>query len=51
METLFKEIDKLIEAKNLDIYFLKAENERLKAEILELKYRIDEYKEKEVKRA
>ena len=32
MKTLFKEIDKLLEAKNLEIYLLKAENERLKAE-------------------
>lgn len=51
METLLKELDKIIESKNLDIYLLKAENERLRAEIVELKHRIDKYKAKEVNRA
>ena len=50
METLLKEINKLIESKNLDIFVLKAENERLKEEIAELKKDIEKYKENEVNR-
>lgn len=48
METLLKEIDKLIEAKNLDIFVLRAENERLRKENEDLKQDIEKYKENEV---
>ena len=47
MKTLFEEIDKLLEAKNLDNFLLKAENERLKKENAELKNDIEKYKENE----
>ena len=50
METLMKEINKLLEAKNLDIYLLQRENERLTKENAELKYDIEKYKENEVNR-
>lgn len=57
METLLKEINKLLEGKNLEIYVLKAENERLKnaneemrMEIAELKKDIEKYEENEVSR-
>lgn len=50
METLLKEINKLLEAKNLDIYILERDNERLKKEIAELKVDIEKYKENEVNR-
>ena len=50
METLLKEIDKIIVSKNLDIHLLKAENERLKKENAELKQDIEKYKENEVNR-
>ncbi len=48
METLMKEISKILDAKNLDIYLLESENKRLKAENAELKAKIDE-NEKEIK--
>lgn len=44
METLLKEINNIIEEKNLEIFLLKAENERLKTDI-------EKYKENEVNRA
>lgn len=50
METLLKEINKLIEEKNLEIFCLKAENERLRKENAELKQDIEKYKENEVNR-
>lgn len=50
METLMKEINDIIEEKNLEIYLLKAENERLKQENEELKKDIEMYKENEVNR-
>ena len=50
MKTLFAELDKLIETKNLDIYLLRNENERLKAENAQLKEDIEKYKENEVNR-
>ena len=50
METLMKEINKLLEAKNADISILQWENERLRAEIKELKYDIEKHKENEVNR-
>ena len=43
METLLKEINNIIEEKNLEIFLLKAENERLKNDI-------EKYKENEVNR-
>jgi cell division protein FtsB len=43
METLLKEINKLIEEKNLEIFCLKAENERLRKENAELKQDIEKY--------
>ena len=43
METLLKEINNIIEEKNLQIFLLKAENERLKNDI-------EKYKENEVNR-
>ena len=49
METLLKEIDKLLEAKNLEIYLLKAENERLCKENAKLIEDNEKYKENEVK--
>ena len=49
METLMREINKVIESKNTDIEILKWENERLRAEIAELKEDIEKYKENEVK--
>jgi hypothetical protein len=50
METLLKEIDKLLSTKNLEIYCLRSENERLTKEIAELKNDIEKYKENEVNR-
>lgn len=50
METLLKEINNLIETKNLEIFLLKTENERLKTENAELKNDIEKYKENEVNR-
>ena len=50
METLLKEIDKLLEAKNLDISILRMENERLRKENTELKNDIEKYKENEANR-
>ena len=50
METLMKELNKLLEAKNWDISLLKFENERLKKENEELKNDIEKYKENEVNR-
>lgn len=50
MEALFKEISKVLEAKDLDIYCLKSENKRLRAEIEELKVDIEKYKENKVNR-
>ena len=47
MKTIFAELDKLIESKNLDIYLLRSENERLKAENEQLKEDIEKYKENE----
>ena len=43
-----KELNNLLEAKNLEIYLLKSKNERLTAEIKELKNDIEKYKENEV---
>ena len=50
METLLKEINKLLESKNLDIFLLKAEKERLRKENAELKNDIEKYKENEANR-
>ena len=47
METLMKEINSIIESKNLEIFLLKTENERLKRENAELKQDIEKYKENE----
>ena len=49
MKTLLKEIDKLLEAKNSEIYMLQWEKERLLAQIKELKHDIEKYEENEVK--
>lgn len=51
METLMKEINNILEKKNLDIFLLESANERLKKEIAELKNDIEKYKENEVNRA
>ena len=51
METLMKELNNLIEAKNTEISILKWENEMLRKENAELKQDIDKYKENEVNRA
>ena len=51
METLMKELNNILEAKNLDIFLLRSENERLKRENEELKNDIEKYKENEVNRA
>ena len=48
METLIKEIDKLLEEKNSRIDLLKWEVEYLKKENAELKTDIEKYKENEV---
>ena len=48
METLMKELNNLLEEKNMEIYLLKSKNERLMEEIKELKNDIDKYKENEV---
>ena len=45
-----KEIDKILDAKNLDIALLKMENERLRQENAVLKQDIEKYKENEVNR-
>ena len=50
METLLKELNRLIEGKNLDISILTLENERLRNEIAELKADIEKYKENEENR-
>lgn len=50
METLMKELNKLLEAKNLDIYLLQSENKRLREENAGLKIDIEKYKENEVNR-
>ena len=50
METLLKEINRLIEEKNLEIFCLKSENERLRKENAELQQDIEKYKENEVNR-
>lgn len=50
METLMKEINKLLETKNADIDILRWENERLRAENTELKNDIEKYKENEAQR-
>ena len=50
METLLKEINKLIEAKNDEIDILRWENERLKKDVADLKADIEKYKENEVNR-
>ncbi len=50
METLWKEISKLFEAKNTQIDVLRWENEKLKKENAELKNDIEKYKENEVNR-
>ncbi len=50
METLLKEIDKIIASKNLDIHLLKADNERLREENAKLKEDVEKYKENEVNR-
>ena len=50
METLMREIDKLIASKNLDIHLLRLENERLREENAGLKQDIEKYKENEVNR-
>ena len=48
MDTLMKELNKILEAKNLDIFLLRSENERLKKENTELRADIEKYKENEV---
>ena len=48
METLMKELDRLFESKNLDIFLLKSENNRLKEKIKELEKDIEKYKENKV---
>ena len=48
METLMKELNNLLEEKNMEIYLLKSKNERLMEEIKELKNDIEKYKENEV---
>ena len=50
METLMKELNKILEAKNLEIYLLQSRNERLEKENEELKNDIEKYKENEVNR-
>lgn len=50
METLLKEINKLLESKNETIDILRWENERLKKENEDLKCDIEKYKENEVQR-
>lgn len=50
METLMKEINAILEAKNAEITILKWENERLMKENTELKNDIEKYKENEVNR-
>ena len=58
METLLKEINKILEEKNTEIYLLKFDKERLekengemRMEIAELKKDIEKYEENEVCRA
>ena len=50
METLFKAINDILQEKDDKIAVLKWENERLRAEIAELKQDIEKYKENEVNR-
>ena len=50
METLLKEIDKLLESKNETITVLEWQVDLLKKEIAELKNDIEKYKENEVNR-
>ena len=50
METLLKEINNLLEAKNARIDILNFEVEYLRKENKELKYDIEKYKENEVNR-
>ena len=49
MEALFRAISKILAEKEDDITMLKWENERLRAEIKELKNDIEKYKENEAK--
>ena len=51
METFVKEIDKILEGKNDEIYLLKWQIEKLTDEIKELKREIEMYRENEVNRA
>ena len=50
MDALFKAINDILQSRDDSIYLLKWENERLKAEIAELKNDIEKYKENEVNR-
>ena len=50
MEALFKAINDVLQSRDDSIYLLEWENERLKAEIAELKNDIEKYKENEVNR-
>jgi hypothetical protein len=50
METLIKEIDKILETKNLEIYLLRSDNERLCKENAKLREDIEKYKENEENR-
>lgn len=50
MENLMKEIDNILREKNLEIFLLKSENERLEKANEELKRDIEKYKENEAKR-
>ena len=49
MEALLRAINKILIEKDDDIDMLKWENERLKAEVKELKKDIEKYKENEAK--
>lgn len=51
MEALLRAINKILIEKDDDINMLKWENERLKAEIKDLKKDIEKYKENEAKEA